>query len=523
MKTRTLSSYALLFASISAIIGSGWLFSAYYTSLLAGPASLLSWIIGGFAVIIVAFTFAELSAFVPVTGASIRVPRYTHGMVVGFIFAWILWLSYVALTAVEVQAMLQYCNFFINGLVHKNGAPTHLGYLVATGLMLLVTAINLYSLRWLIRCNNVFTLIKFMVPIVVAFSVLSVQLPHHAVYSYIQHETFMPYGFKGVLAAITSGGIIFAFNGFKQASEMAGEATDPNRALPLAIVGSVVICLLIFLCLQLAFLSTIHTDHELANWQSLKLMGVNSPFALILNQSHLTALLPVLYLGAILGPFAASLMYCNSAARSLYAMSQNGSLPLGLSYVTQQGIPVRAILLNFLLGMGMFAPFPGWNNMANFLTSLMALTYATAPLCVLTLRRHFGDEERFFKLPFAVFWNFAAFYICSLLLYWSGWGIVSKFYIALLIGFGMLMIYKLFSKTQLFTLADWKASVWVWPYFLGMTLISYFGSFDGKGVLPLGPDFIAIGCLSLITIMLATRFSYEGEVIREYIQKLKER
>src|SRR3990167_10720736 len=98
MQTRVLSTQALLFASISAIIGSGWLFSAYYTSTLAGPASIISWLLGGLAVMIVAFTFAELSAFVPVTGASIRVPRYTHGLVVGFIFAWILWLSYVALT-----------------------------------------------------------------------------------------------------------------------------------------------------------------------------------------------------------------------------------------------------------------------------------------------------------------------------------------------------------------------------------------------------------------------------------------
>src|SRR5215471_10027714 len=102
MKKRAISSGALLLASISAILGSGWLFAAYYTSMLAGPAAILSWLIGGVIVILISFTFAELSAMLPITGSSSRIPQYTHGTIVSFVFSWIIWLSYAALTPTEV-------------------------------------------------------------------------------------------------------------------------------------------------------------------------------------------------------------------------------------------------------------------------------------------------------------------------------------------------------------------------------------------------------------------------------------
>ena len=83
---RSISSVTLLFAAVSAILGSGWLFSAYYTAMLAGPAAILSWVLGGLAVIVVAFVFAELSTMLPITGSSTRIPQYTHGTVAVLFF-----------------------------------------------------------------------------------------------------------------------------------------------------------------------------------------------------------------------------------------------------------------------------------------------------------------------------------------------------------------------------------------------------------------------------------------------------
>jgi len=81
--TRSVSTLGLLFISITSIMGSGWLFSSFYASELAGPASIISWIIGGIFMLIVAFTFAEVFSMIPVSGASVRIPQISHGNVIG--------------------------------------------------------------------------------------------------------------------------------------------------------------------------------------------------------------------------------------------------------------------------------------------------------------------------------------------------------------------------------------------------------------------------------------------------------
>lgn len=523
MKSRSLKTLSLLFASVSAIMGSGWLFAAYHTTVAAGPASILAWIIGAACIIIVAFTFAELSAFVPVTGASIRVPRYTHGVLVGFIFSWILWLSYLALMAIEVQAMIQYANYFIPDLVYPGGGLTSWGYGVATGLMLIITVLNMYSLRWLMRCNSLLTVLKIIIPILIAGAILMVQMPTTHFKFLMPSDETVPFSLKGVLSAISAGGIIFSFNGFKQASEMSGEAKHPSFSLPIAIVGSIVVCLLIFVFLQIAFLSTIHNMSDLEFWHHVQMGKMNSPFSVILSHQNLHSLLPVLYLGAVLGPFAAGMMYCSSAARSLYAISRNDSLPKWLCDLTHgQGMPYKAILVNFVLGMCLFAPFPGWDSMAKFLTSLMALSYAIAPVSLLVLRRSMGNRQRFFKLPFATVWCFVAFYICTLIFYWSGWDVIYKFCIAFFIGLAILLIYRYGFRRSSRLEMGLKTSLWIWPYFIGMTIISYLGNFNGLGLITMGWSFVWIGLLSLVCLIIAYYCAYDNDTITSYIEQLQD-
>jgi amino acid transporter len=521
MKQRVISTTALLFVSISAIIGSGWLFASYYAAITTGPSSLLAWLIGSVAMIVIAFTFAELSAFVPVTGASIRVPRYTHGQFVSFIFAWIIWITYFSLMAVEVQAIIQYGSFFYPGLVHLNGGLTHLGYSVATALMLLVSVINFYSLKWLLRCNNILTVLKLIIPLFLVAVILIAQFP--LTHDSISQMTFAPFGAKGVLSALTTSGIIFSFNGFRQATEMAGEARNPQRAIPIAVVGSILICMLIYLALQYAFLVSVVDNHHLTDWQSVKFSGINSPFAVILMQEKLGHFLPILYLGAIIGPFAAALMYGGSGARALYAMSLNGSLPQVFAKLNSKNLPVIAIGINFVMGMALFAPFPGWASMANFLTSLMVLTYIVAPVCLLSLRKTMGSKERYFKLPYATLWCFTAFYICSLLIYWTGWLVLQKLFVGLLVGFFIMMLYRLFrcERGNLFKL-DWQASSWVWFFFVGMGMISYCGTFGGKGYLTFGYDFLALAVLSAISVYLSVNYSLSKEEVTREINRLVE-
>ena len=95
--TRRLSPAILFMLSLNSIIGSGWLFAPLYAAKIAGPAAIISWLIGGGAVILIALTFAELSTMLPVTGGSAKIPQLSHGALASFILGWIGWLTSLVL------------------------------------------------------------------------------------------------------------------------------------------------------------------------------------------------------------------------------------------------------------------------------------------------------------------------------------------------------------------------------------------------------------------------------------------
>lgn len=519
-KKRSISSFSLLFTSISAILGSGWLFTNYYTAELAGPAAIISWVLGGAAIIFVAFVFAELCAMLPVTGSSTRIPQYTHGTLVNFLFAWIIWLSYASLAPAEVQAVIQYLNYFYPNLLNTNNSLTANGYEVAVILMIALSAINIFSLRWLLRCNNFLTIMKIAIPFILGFFILwhffsFKQMIHPA------NSEFSPYGWHGIFAAIVTGGIVFSFNGFKQACEMAGEAKKPHRSLPIAIIGSILVCLAIYTVLQLAFYSSITPENLKFNWHHLFLPAQSSPLAGLLTQDRLNFLLPILYFGAIAGPLAAGLVYVGGSSRLLYGMSKHNHIPEIFKRVTTHGNPIYAIILNFIFGMLIFFPLPGWDKMVTFLTSLMALTYAIGPVCLLALRQQIPNQHRPLRLPWATLWATAAFYICTLLIYWSGWNTISKLSIALVIGLVVLFAHRACIKDKSDLPLNIRASIWIWPYFIGISFISYLGNFGGgHEIIPFGWDFAIIAIFCILIMGLAMRFKLSAHETKSYIQRL---
>src|SRR5262249_39478985 len=102
--TRTINALQLTFIGITSIIGSGWLFGAYHSAKIAGPAALIAWIIGAFALLLIALTIAEVGALFPQSGGIARYLEYTHGSLTGFLGGWINWLGIVAVLPTEAAA-----------------------------------------------------------------------------------------------------------------------------------------------------------------------------------------------------------------------------------------------------------------------------------------------------------------------------------------------------------------------------------------------------------------------------------
>ncbi len=504
---RHISSIGLLSVSVSAILGSGWLFGAFYAARDAGPASILAWILGGVLVCIIAFTFGEVCALIPISGSSVRIPNFTHGKVVGIFFSMIIWISYVALMVVEVQAVVQYTSYFYKGLVYQEGGLSFSGYIFAMILMFIVAVLNNFSIKWLINCNTFLTIIKIVIPVGIScvllyyfFSIPNIIHP--------AHTEFAPYGFEGVLVAISSGGVIFSFNAFKQAAELAGEAKKPHFSVPFAIVGSILICVFIFLLLQSGFLSALEFSNLDHGWAHIILSDNNSPFASILKQSKILWLLPILFIGAMISPFAAALMYCTGGARSLFGIAANGCAPKIFLLMNKRSIPFYSIWVNFILGMIIFLFFKGWDEIATLLTCLFAISYAAAPICMLALRYQVPNRKRPLKLPFGLFWAYIAFYICTLLIYWTGWRTIMSVDFFLLVCLAIVIIFHFTQKIKgIEDKLNWKASLWMFPYFIGISVFSYIGNFGGGlGLLAPIVMLILIAVFCIVISISAVKF-----------------
>lgn len=501
--SRRFSPITLLMISINGMVGSAWLFAPLYAAKIAGSAAIYSWLIAGGATAIIALTFAELSVLLPVAGGTAQIPQLSHGVLASFTMSWTAWLSALTMAPIEVQAVLQYASTYFVSLTHiVNGVPilTGLGLIWATVLMLMFCTINIVSFKGLVRFNLFLFLFKIIVIVLTIFALI--------------HASFEPNNFKlfssaenlntwpAILTAVASGGVAFAFTGFKHGVELAGEAKNLIVSIPLAIVGSVVCCSILYIGLQVAFIGALSPEMLQHGWQHLTFKGDVGPFAGLAAGLALGWLVKLLYIDAAVSPSGAGLIYVTSTARVLYAMSRIGFMPGFLSYVNKQNFPVAAIFLNFVIGMFLFLPFPGWQSMVGFLVSGMVISYSIGPIALLCLRKELPNQNRPFRLPFAPIFSLSAFYFCNLISYWTGWETISKLAVAMLIGLFVFLIALRkgnFSKKSL----GLKSIIWILPYLSGLVLISYLGAFGGKNIIPFGWDFLVIGIFSAVILLLA--------------------
>src|SRR5262249_22918286 len=119
---RHLGRTGLLFAGVGSIIGSGWLFGALNASKIAGPAAILSSVLGRSMILLIGLTYAELGTMFPVSGGVVRFPHFAFGSFASYMMGWITWLAAASVAPVEVEAALQYASNNIGGLAHASAA-----------------------------------------------------------------------------------------------------------------------------------------------------------------------------------------------------------------------------------------------------------------------------------------------------------------------------------------------------------------------------------------------------------------
>ena len=326
MLSRRFSPLTLLLLSINGMLGSAWLFAPLYAARMAGPASILAWFIGGVMTMVIALTFAELSVMFPLAGGTAQIPQLSHGTLTSFMMSWLAWLSALTMAPIEVQAILQYASTYFSRLMTLHaGVPvlSSLGFIWAILLMLSFCVINAVSFRGLVRFNNLLFFFKVGV-IVLAVGLLAKTRFEPQNFGGMSASVTSLSGWQAILTAVATGGIAFAFTGFKHGVELAGEAKRVALAIPLALIGSVLCCLLLYVGLQVVLIGALNPASLRNGWQALSFVGDVGPFAGLAAGLGLAWLVKLLYVDAVVSPSGAGLIYVTSTARVLYAMSQIG-------------------------------------------------------------------------------------------------------------------------------------------------------------------------------------------------------
>ena len=506
----------LLFTSEGSIIGSGWLFGALFVSTIGGPAATIAWLIGSVAVILLALVHAELGGLFPVTGGTARFPHYAFGNLAGASFGWFSWLQAAGTAPIEVEAAIQYSSNYVHGLTHKVGTTVVLtgwGYLVAVGLMAFFTLLNLYGIRRLLQANNAITTWKVIIP---TLTILVLAFTHFDPGNFTSHG-FAPYGSRGVLEAVSLGGAVFSLVGFEQAVQLGGESRNPQRDIPRAVIGSMIIGAVIYLLLQIVFIGALPHGALRHGWHDVSFAGIYGPFAGLAKGLGLAWLAYILYADAIIAPIGTGLVYTTTTSRLTYGMSKNGHVPAFFEKTNKRQVPIYGLVFSFLVGLLLFLPFPGWQSLVGFITSATVLMYAGAPLALGALRRQKPDLHRPFRLRAAWFWAPAAFIAANWIIYWSGWEVDWKLYVAVILGYVLMGISRLTGANPIKPPMDWTAAIWLWPYLAGMALISYLGQFvGGRDVIPFYWDLVVVAVWSLIVYFVALRLRLPVEKVDDY-------
>ncbi len=246
---------------------------------------------------------------------------------------WITWVAAAVVPAIETTGVLQYATkwYHFTDKHMVGGEPVHtltpVGIAVALLLLALFCVINAVGVRFITQINNVLVWWKLVV-IVVVIVLFLVTAFNGANFS---SHGFSPSGGQAIFTAISTSGITFSFLGFRQGIELAGESDDPKRNVPFAVIGSVIICMVIYILLQVAFIGALRKGDLAHGWSALSFTNDFGPLAAISTAIGLGWLATVLYVDAVISPGDTGIIYSAVTARLGCTLARNGNAPAAVA------------------------------------------------------------------------------------------------------------------------------------------------------------------------------------------------
>lgn len=504
----------LVLLGLGSLIGSGWLFGAWEASSIAGPAAIISWIIGFVVIGSIAYNYIEIGTMFPQSGGMSNYAQYTHGSLLGFIAAWANWVSLVTIIPIEAVSAVQYMSSwpsewakFTSGLM-DGSTISNAGLFAVFVIIIIFSLLNYWSVKLLTSFTSLISVFKLGVPlltiIMLIISGFDTGNYGHSV------GTFMPYGSAPIFAATTASGIIFSFNAFQTIINMGSEIQKPEKNIARGIAISLTLSAILYIVLQSTFITSMPTEmlHE-NGWSGI---NFNSPFADMAILLGLNWLAILLYMEAVVSPFGTGVSFVAVTGRVLRAMEQNGHIPKFLGKMNEKYmIPRVAIIFNAIISMVMVSLFRDWGTLASVISTATLVAYLTGPTTVISLRKMAPKMHRPFRANLLKFMAPFSFVMASLAIYWAMWPTTAEVILIIILGLPIYFFYE-YKMNWKNTKKQIGGSLWIILYLIVLAFLSFIGSKEFKGMnwIHYPYDFIVIIIIALIFYKIGTSSYFES-------------
>ncbi|ARG96225.1 amino acid permease [Legionella micdadei] len=428
-----LSAFDLVFLGVGAIIGAGiFVLTGIVAATQAGPAIIISYVIAGFACAFAALSYAELAASVGGCGSAYGYAYTGFGELIAWIVGWDLLLEYsISVSAVSV-GWSGYFNDFLHAtrlvnlhpdLIHGLGDGGVFNF-SAFFIIIFLAMLLIYGVKSSSRFNNFIVLIKLIVIFIfIGIAVTQVKEQYWS--------PFMPFGWKGVIEGASL--IFFAYIGFDAVSTAAEEAIKPQRDVPIGIIGSLVICTLLYIVVS-GLLTGVVPYYTL---------NQSSPISHVLLTLGYKIAAALVGVGAIAGLTTVMLVLFYGLSRIFLAMARDGLLPEFFSVVNPHTkTPIRIIVISGLV-MALLSALIPMHDLAELVNIGTLFAFITVCTGVIILRYTHPELPRPFKTPLMPVIPILGILSCAYLIFHLPWVTMLRFVIWMVAG---LLIYWFYGR-----------------------------------------------------------------------------
>jgi APA family basic amino acid/polyamine antiporter len=394
---RSLGWPHLMALGVGAIVGTGILTLIGVGADKAGPSVILSFAIAGLICACAALAYAEMATMIPASGSAYTYTYVVVGELLAWIVGWSLILEYSLVVSAVAVGWSGYAAGFLEGLGAALPAALISGpalggvvNLPAIFIIAVVAGLLILGTKESATLNAILVVVKVLALIVF----VAVALPY---FNPANFEPFMPYGFdkslaadgveRGVMAAAAI--IFFAFYGFDAIATAAEETKNPGRDLSIGIVGSMLICVVIYMAVAAAAIGALSYT---------RFANSPEPLALILRLLDQPGAAAYLAASAVIALPTVILAFFYGQSRIFFVMARDGLLPRGLATVSGRGSPVRITLFTAVL-VAILAGLIPLDELAALANAGTLTAFIAVAACMLIMRRREPDAPRRFRTP----------------------------------------------------------------------------------------------------------------------------